>query len=212
MSDDKIDRVLEHLDKLHAGIDSMGEKHDKLAARIDVLEAAHKRDSEEREMADKARKDAEEKERADSATRAKLQAIDESAAQFAAAQLRADAAYQAWGKQAPHALHGESLRDFQIRLLNPLKQHSKAYADSALNLIGDDAAFSVIEGAIISDAITASNTHAPAGTLREIKSRSDSGHVVTKFVGDPEVTWATFMGGHTRFGRINPKMVDKARQ
>lgn len=210
-NEDKLQRVLDHLDALHTKMDEGVENHKKLAARLDAIEGER-----EKEKTDaKARKDAEEKERhekevadgimrrADGGVRDRLEAIEKDRAQFADCQMRADAAYQAWGKQAPHALHGEALRDFRIRLLTPLKTHSKVYKDSALSLVGDDAAFRVIEDAIINDAIEASSTTFTASApLREIKTRLESGHIVTKFVGDPAVTWAPFMGGATQFGRL----------
>lgn len=207
MADEKLDRVLSHLDALHSKIDKQDENHKTLAARMDALEQER-----EKEKADaKTRTDAEEKERkereereaADAAKRRADADVDKDREQFAAAQMRADAAYQAWGKQAPHALHGEALRDFRIRLLGPLKSHSKVYRDSALNLIGDDATFSMVEGAIINDAVEASSTTFTMGApLRKVTSKNEAGHTVTKFVGDPAVTWAPFMGGATKFGRI----------
>lgn len=204
---DKMQKVLDHLDALHSKIDEQSESNKALAARLDSLEGASKAraDAEEKE-----RKEREEKEKADAAlrradagSREKLDAIEKDRAGFTDAQVRADSAYQSWGKQAPHAVHGETLRDFRIRLLAPLKQHSKVYRDSALDLIGDDATFSVVENAIVNDAIEASCLAPPAGSpLREQVTRMPSGHTVTKFVGDPAVTWAPFMGGATTFGRI----------
>jgi len=214
----QLEKILTHLDTLHTKIDSMGDEHKQLGARLDAIEQER-----EQEKADaKAKTDAEEKERADAEARIaanpelarKLAAIERGAVTlshdsrnaFAEAQMRADAAYQAWGKQAPNALHGETLRDFKIRLLRPLQQHSKRYAQSALNLIGDDAAFEIVNDAIINDAVDASSDPATIGSaLREVTTRSDSGHVVRKFVGDPAVTWAPFQGGATRFGRINAR-------
>src|SRR5579885_2837877 len=198
MADEKLDRVLQHLDTLHTKIDGIDAGHKELASRLDALEGEREKEKSEA----KARADAEEKERKEREEREAADAagkrVDEDSNKFAEAQMRADAAYQAWGKQAPHALHGETLRDFRIRLLNPLKSHSKAYKDSALNLVGDDAVFDTIEGAIINDAVEASSTTFTMGApLRKLSSRNEAGHTVTKFVGDPAVTWAPFMGGAT---------------
>jgi hypothetical protein len=117
--------------------------------------------------------------------------------------MRADRAHQAWGKQAPYALDGESLRDFRIRLLADLKQHSRRYKDSDLTTVGDENVFADIERVIINDAVDASVSSAkPGAPLRKVTKRDENGHTRTTFVGDPSVTWAQFMGGGTRFGRI----------
>src|SRR6185437_2284050 len=209
--EDKLDKVLTHLDSIHsmcdsfkARLDSIEEEHKKdradaaeWKARADAAEKERadkaradaeekekekadaevkaRADAEEKEKADKARKDAEEKEKADAAARAsgntdlarKLAELerrmpatlaDADKAAFADAQMRADSAYQAWNlSQAPYALNGETLSDYRVRLLSKLKQHSPIYKDSNLGLlVADSAAFSVIENAIVNDAIEAS--------------------------------------------------------
>ncbi len=219
----QLEKVLDHLDKIHAKCDAIHEDHGKLAARMDALESERekeKADAEEREKADKARKDSDAEHaraRADAvaasaiqrdmsnAARKRLEEIERIAPQFAEAQMRADAAYQALGLgQAPHQLYGEELRDYRTRLLIPLKKHSKAYADSAIQLVGDDTAFRVIEDTIINDAVEASTAPPPASApLRMQESRAESGHIIRKFLGDPAVAWAPMMGGAVRFGRIN---------
>src|SRR6185437_6912774 len=198
--DSKLDAVLKHIDTVHAKMDEALEGNKALAARLDAIENERAQEKE--------RKDAEATEKADSVAE-NLAKIERAActeadrAAFADAQMRADAAYQSWGKAAPHALHGESLREFKIRLLRPLQQHSKRYAQSALDLIGDDAAFQVVSDAIINDAVVASSDPATVGTgaLREITTTMPSGHRMTKFVGDPCVWIAPFMGGATKFGK-----------
>jgi hypothetical protein len=209
MLSEKLDKIGTHLDSLHARVDAWDEEKKADKARLDALCTSA-------EKADKARVDAEEAKKNEDETRADaaraVTATEADRAKFADAQMRCDAAYQAWSKQAPHALHGETLRDFRIRLLNPLKQHSKVYKDSALALIGDDAAFSVIEEAIINDAITASNTSFnPMAPLRKVVSRMDSGHIATKWIGDPRVGWSEFSGGATKFGRINASVANRGR-
>lgn len=259
--EDKLDKVLHHLDSLHEKIDSMKVRQDSMeeehkkdrkdseewraradAFRKDAEEKAEKekadkaradaeekerKEKEEKEKADKARADAEEKEReekekADAAARAsegdvakKLADIerrlpaslsDEDKGRFAEVQMRADSAYQAWNYgQAPHALNGETLNDYRVRLLSKIKGHSKIYKDSNLGLlVNDSAAFSVIEQAIVNDAVEASSASVTVGApLRKQVSRNESGHTITKFVGDPAVTWGPFMGGATKFGKIN---------
>lgn len=207
---EQLDKILGHLDSLHekhdAGskrMDALSEGLGALTGRMDALEG-----SKEKEAADAAARRDAAKADAESKT-----GTEQDRSKFAAAQMRCDAAYQAWSKQAPPGLHGEQLRDYRIRLLTPLKRHSKAYADSALDLVGDPAVFDAIEKSIVADAIIASSTtFTPMGPLRAVVSRMDSGHVVTRFVGDPAVAWGPFMGGATKFGRINIDLANKARQ
>lgn len=263
--EDKLDKVLTHLDSIHTRLDAMEAEHKKdradaaeWKARADAAdkeradkaradaeekdrkekeekekadaEAKMRADAEEKARKDKEKADAEEKERADAAVRAagntdlvqklasierRLPAIlsDEDKGAFADAQMRCDAAYQAWNLgQAPAALNGETLADYRVRLLSKIKQHSKLYKDSNLGAlaIADSAAFSVVEGAIVNDAVDASCKSITAGApLREQVTRAASGHIVTKFVGDSSVTWAPFMGGATQFGRINTNVATR---
>lgn len=204
------------------------EKADKMRADAEAKEKEEK-EKEEKERADKVRKDAEEKEKADAAAanantdlakklaemERHMPAIlsEEDRLKFSDVQMRADEAYQAWGYgRAPGALQGETLNDYRIRLLSKIKPHSKLYKDSNLGalVVADSAAFSVVEGTIINDAVDASSSQVTVGgPLREQSTRSPSGHLVTKFFGDPAVTWAPFMGGATKFGRINRDMANR---
>ena len=195
------------------------EREDK--ARKDAAE----KEEEEKKRADAARKDAEdeeskkaaEKEKADKARNDSLAAeiaalraamparhSAEDKNKFAAAQMKADKAYQAWSLgQAPPALLGESLRDYRLRLAQPLKQHSRAFKDSALETIGDEGAFSTVEDSIINDAVTASiSTVVEGAPLRMVTDKNESGHIVRKFYGDPRVCWAPFMGGAVRIAKL----------
>jgi hypothetical protein len=194
--DSKLDKVIEHLESLHGKcdainkrMDSIEEDHKKLRADADAEEA----------------KKREEKEKADAAKgAARADATDENRNAFAGAQMRLDSACQAWGHQCRPPLAGESLRDYRVSVLNGLKAHSKRYGQSDLSLVGDEAAFNMIEGAIINDAVEASTSNIkPGAPLRSVTKRNpDTGHAVTSFYGDPLVTWAQFAGGATRFGKI----------
>jgi chemotaxis protein histidine kinase CheA len=263
--DDRLDKVLSHLDSIHKMCDSLNTRMDAVEgerakekadaqARADA-EAKEKGERDEKEKADKARMDAEAKEkdekekadkaradaeakekeekekadaalaaaaRSDSAVAKRLAEIerripatlsDEDKPKFADAQMRADAAYQAWGYgQAPGALGGETLSDYRVRLLGKLKPHSKAFKDSNLSVIAgaDASAFSSVEGTIIADAVEASSKIVTIGApLRKSVTRNESGHTITKFSGDPAVTWSPFMGGATKFGRINREMANR---
>jgi hypothetical protein len=181
-TDEKLDSISTHLDKIHGLCDS-------LSSRMD----AYDNDKSDAAAAVAA---------AESKNRFDAEAQDKGA--FATAQMNCDAAYNAWGKRAPFALHGETLRDFRIRLLTALKAHSRRYCDSDLTTIGDEKVFSEIESKIINDAVEASSSNDGAAglPLRMTTKVNDMGHRITTFHGDPAVCWAPFMGGHTRFGRI----------
>lgn len=199
--DDKLDAIGAHLDSLHKRMDESDKERADAAKRVDA--ACAKLDAFESEKA-KAKSDAAEKAAAEKAAAEAGTGTEEDRAKFANTQMRCDAAYQAWGKQAPPAMHGETLRDFAIRLLGPLKKHSKVYKDSALSLIGDETAFTAIQDSIIADAVAAStSSYTAMAPLRKITTKMDSGHIQTRFVGDPRVSWAEFSGGATKFGRIN---------
>jgi hypothetical protein len=176
---DKLDEVL---GAVKAMCDGMGARMDAIAAEQKVL--ADRLDA------------AGERERADAAAAQTRNDAAEDKHAFADAQIKADAAYNAWGKQAPHALSGESLRDFRVRLLTELQPLCRAYKDSDLRTVGDERAFAIIEGQIIADAIKASNEpdeNSAGRPLRKVSSRHpDTGHSITKFYGDPAVCWAPF--------------------
>jgi hypothetical protein len=192
---DKLDRISEHLDSIHEKIDSFG-------SRIDAIEKTH---AEWKAHADAEAEEKEAKEKAAAAAAAaKRSDTSDDPNAFAAAQMKADAAFQAWGKRAPHSLHGEGLKDFRVRLLRDLQPHSKTYRDSDLGTIGDARALEIIETVIINDAISASSAPGEAGLpLRKVVSQNEAGHRVVRFHGDPAVTWAQFMGGSTRWGKLN---------
>lgn len=223
----KMDAAEDEKKKMDAARKDAEDKEKDEKAKADAAKADADKEEEEKKKADAAKADAdkaaEEKAKADAALKgvsadvlAKMADLErrmpavlseEDKAKFADAQMRCDAAYQAWGGQAPPALNGESLSDFNVRLLSKLKQHSKVYKDSNLGiLVADAAAFGVVQEAIINDAIQASKGSVTAGApLQKRVKRLDSGHVVTEWVGDPAVGWASFMGGATKFGKINQK-------
>jgi hypothetical protein len=235
--DSKLDKIAEHMGKIHDGVEQMRENHKALAARMDKLE---KRDAalpteteEEREAADRVRRDGEsedsyakriealdarkrdreremeDRERRDRAKR-RLDAEERERQERAdgeagvRAQLRADKAYQAWNLgQAPHRAHGEQLRDFEIRLLRPLKQYSPRYRDSSLETIGDATVFADVADRVIADAVEASiSTVVEGAPLRRVTERNENGHTITKWYGDPAVCWSPFMGGAIRIAKL----------
>jgi hypothetical protein len=233
-TDAKLDLIAGHIQKTHEGVDALREGHKALAARIDALEKGRHDSVDGDPEADRARRDgesdedyakridaldrakadreaaAEERERADrvkrrmdSAERERQEFANRNAA--AQAQMRADRAYQAWGLgQAPGRVHGESIRDFEIRLLQPLKQYSPRYKDAALELINDATVFADVADRVITDAVHASETTVVEGApLRKITERNEAGHTITRWIGDPSVCWAPFQGGAVRLVKLN---------
>ena len=101
---------------------------------------------------------------------------------------------------------GEGLRDYRVSVLSDLKRHSKVFKDTDLHAVADEAAFTNMEATIITDAISASNTHILPGQPLVKRTRVNAdGHRITTFSGDSGIAWAPFMGGGTQFGRIVPK-------
>ena len=113
---------------------------------------------------------------------------------FAAAQSKAEGAYQAFGDSAPQWVNGETLTQYRQRLLGKFKQHSEQWKNVELSKLGDETALSVAETTIYADALNCAHDPAnvPAGTLREVTETDFSGRKITRFFGDPEATWAPF--------------------
>jgi hypothetical protein len=201
MAEDKLDILMKHLDSIHTmceGINTrmagIEKEHAELKARADT-EAKAKADAETMER---------EKAKADAAAGPRADGTAETRNLFAGAQLKLDSACQAWGHAAPPPLSGETLRNYRIRILSGLKQHSRAYKDSDLATIGDENAFTNIESMIINDAVEASNVSIVPGAPLTRRTRTDAnGHRITTFHGDSAIAWSPFMGGGTQFGRIN---------
>ena len=214
----------EREDKARKDAEEREEKEREDKARKDAADEKEREDRARKDAAEKEAKEKEEKEkndrlRADSlaAEVAALKALipakhsAEDKNKFAAAQMKADRAYQAWGLgQAPPALLGESLRDYRLRLAQPLKQYSRHFKDSSLESIGDEGAFSTVEDSIINDAVTASiSTVVEGAPLRMVTEKNESGHTVRKFYGDPSVTWGPMMGGAIRVCKLQRPSANK---
>jgi hypothetical protein len=105
--------------------------------------------------------------------------------EMADAQAKADSVAMAFGDSASRPLVGESVLGYRKRLAGKFKQHSSAYKDVDIAKIADPALFGIVEKQIYSDAMSSANN--PVGGdfsgLREIKSRSPSGHYVSTFRG-----------------------------
>jgi hypothetical protein len=118
------------------------------------------------------------------------------------AQLRADRAAQAWGTQAPGPLQGESLAQYQVRLLTPHQAHDPAWKDANLNKIAaDPASLRAVETQVLESSYRAGNNPVcPPGTPLTAHSHTDSsGRRITTFRGDPVLAWAPFQGPGVRY-------------
>lgn len=155
-------------------------------------------------MADKAKKDEEEKARKDSEDIRKRIAdmekrlpkamTDADYSAMADAQARADSVYSLHSKSAPRPLDGEDLAGYRRRIANDLKQHSANWKKVNINVLGDTEAFAVAESQIYADAeAVGRNPPAPAEDyLREIRTKDDTGRVITEFVGRPSAWMGSF--------------------
>lgn len=175
------------------------------------------KDEPERVAADKGRK------RHDSmATKADIDRIERmisrpmSDAEFremSGAQAKADRVFEAFGDSAPRPLQGETLINYRIRLADALKVHSPTLKGTLLSrvAIADSTTFEVLESQIYKDAaeVARSPSTVPAGQLRMVTKRMDSGHTINTFVGEPAAwmrnfapeqqyvsTFMTSKGGH----------------
>ncbi|OYV50880.1 MAG: hypothetical protein B7X10_01045 [Burkholderiales bacterium 21-58-4] len=123
--------------------------------------------------------------------------------QIAETRNRADGLYQALtGQPASQAQPGESPIAYRKRMADGLRKYSERMKDVRLDSLAGEA-FAVIEDHIYTDAHAAIRSDAivPAGQLRAIKTM-DRGRERTEYVGDSSVTWAPFMAGAYRVGKL----------
>jgi hypothetical protein len=117
---------------------------------------------------------------------------NESALDAAAGEMQAaaDAAYRAQGQRAQCRVYGESLDEYQRRLLRPLQHHSDTWKDKDLAKV--DASILPIVAPQIFAAAAAFGRRTGAGTgpLREVVEPDQSGRNIHRFYGDPEYCWA----------------------
>jgi len=103
-------------------------------------------------------------------------------------QSRADRIYSVGGSKAPQICEGESLRDYRVRLLAPLKHTSNDYAkvDSADFGKLPASVFASVETTIYNDADKSGRNpieSAPDGSLREYYQTDAAGRRITCFAG-----------------------------
>lgn len=211
---DSLDQKLDAMGKRLDSVEGDKARKDSEEKEKEEKDEKARKDAEEKEE-EKKRADAaeaeKEKERADAAARgaepglaAQLKALearipvalsDADRAQFVGAQVKAERVAQAFGDSdgAPRWLNGESLPDYQRRLLSKYKAHSIAWKDKDLARV-DASVLDVAEAQIYADSVAAASapTSVVAGTLREVVTQDATGRRTIRFHGDPNVCWAPF--------------------
>lgn len=156
-------------------------------AKADAAKSEAEELAAQRRATEEARADAAELRRRLDAVEARTKLPDEAEMPaLAAAQARADAVYAQHGAQAPRALAGESLISYRRRLADGVKQHSEAWKGIDLSAL-PDAALTVAEGSIYADAERAARNPVglPDGELRPIRSKDETGRIITTWAGSP---------------------------
>lgn len=100
---------------------------------------------------------------------------------------------------APPPLDGETLPHYRQRVLKPLKKYSEAWRNA--DLPGNETVLDVAEKQILAaarrEAVAPSSV--PPGELVERVTVDSTGRRISRFYGDPAVTWGPF--------QIPPKLV-----
>lgn len=167
-----------------------------------------KADSEEKAKADsaaavaKADEDAKKQRADEDAKRAKA---DEEMPAMADAQARADGVAMALGARAPSPMAGEGLLAYRKRLVGQFKSRSPRYKDVDVGSVADAALLKVIEDGVYADAALSARdaSTAPAGELREVKTRDRAGREISEFVGEPNAWMSQFRAPGRRVTQIN---------
>lgn len=114
---------------------------------------------------------------------------------LSAARSRADSVYQmVTGRPASEPMPGENAIAYRKRLADGLRKFSAKFKEERVDSLSG-AAFDIVESQIYADAQEASKSPdiLGPGQLRAI-TRMDRGREITEYQGDPQATWAPFMG------------------
>lgn len=132
---------------------------------------------------------------------------DEDRAKFAVEQSRADAVLAMDGKRAPGPLLGETLNAYRHRLTSLVKAYAPKWKETDTLKIADEVAFGNVQGLIYADAQEALRvpTVLEAGRLHMRERRSDTGHTIREFHGDPSGFVGMFSGNGQIARNINPR-------
>lgn len=184
-------------------------------AKKDAAEAEEKAKKDTAEAEEKAAKDA--AARIDKAVADRLAAIEaalpakltpETRGIFVAAQVKAEPAYLAFGDSAgaPPPLNGESLDNYQRRLLSKFKAHSPRWKDKDLSVV-HASVLEIAEEQIYADAAVAATNPAnlPGTGLRRIERKDSAGRTVTRYAGDERACWSQFTNAGMTGRFLNPQ-------
>jgi hypothetical protein len=118
---------------------------------------------------------------------------EEARTEFVSAQARADCIAQGFGDSAPSWVGGENLLQYRRRLLGLFKQHNKDWKNKDLSRV-DASVLDIAETQIYAAAQREASapTNVAAGQLVERYETDRTGRRISKFYGDPEVTWSQF--------------------
>ncbi len=119
--------------------------------------------------------------------------------QLAHAFNRADSVYASLGRQTPVPLPGESPMAFRHRLADGLRDMSGGIGKVNLDALPDDV-FGSIEARVYQDAADGAKAGlgTPAGRLNSRSYKSEGGHNMTEYFGDPLAWMSPFMLGGQR--------------
>ena len=119
------------------------------------------------------------------------QTDSEARADSAEIQATYDPAYRAaTGTAAPPRVFGESLDDYNLRLVRPLQKHSAQFAKVDFGKIGDPTAVREIAARIRSDALATLTQN--DGPLKGRTTPDAVGRLITRFSGSPGSCWNQF--------------------
>ena len=115
-------------------------------------------------------------------------------------QVKADSILGALGKRLKIPGAGEKARAYQLRILNDLKATSKAFANSDLSNMPDDALYGAIAPMIYADAMAAYEAEAQAvgGAVRKVV-KQDGGRTVVSYEGNSTGGLIASQALNTRF-------------
>lgn len=194
-------------------------KADKAKKDADEKEEGEKAEM-EKAKADKAKKDEDKEEGAkhdalEALVRDQARKIDELSRAVAgpsrededsilATQARYDGVAQLFGQSAPRALAGERPLAYRKRLAKDFQSYSDTWKSINLSPLEKEA-FDVAEAQILDQAKrhAYSAESVPANTLQEIKSRDETGRVITTFKGDADACWGHFKAPVRRVSAFN---------
>lgn len=138
-----------------------------------------------------------------SAARSPALQTDEEREAFAAIQLRADRAYQAFGKRAPAPLEGENQMRYRRRLAGEMQGNSAGWKGFDLTAISDDKMMDKVCDDIYADsvAVAKKGLDVPRGSLRRHVEPLESGHTRVTYYGTPKAWMGRFTGHAQRASR-----------